>query len=187
MKPFCCGDRRDAELLRAASSAELSIDEVNPIWLKTPVAPFSAALIEGVEFDLERLISALADLEQRFDFVVVEGIGGWLVPIESDYFVADLAKQMGLPVLVVALNRLGCLSHTMLTVRSIAAHELTCAGVVLNAKDQIADTASTTNEAILRRISGVPILNALNEGMREFPATWRPLMRRHTNSGKLVD
>lgn len=187
MKPICCGDRQDAELLLAASSEGLSIDEVNPVWLKTPVAPFSAALIEGVEFDLERLTSILADLQERFDFVVVEGVGGWLVPIRSDYFVADLAKQMGLPVLVITLNRLGCLNHTMLTVQSIAAHELFCAGVVLNANNQIADIAFTTNEAILRKISEMPILNGLNEEMREFPAEWRPFITCHPNTATFAD
>ena len=97
----------------------LTIDEINPIWLKTPAAPFAAALVEQVDIDIPRILEAMVDLERRFDCVLVEGVGGWLVPIRADYFVSDLAAEMKLPVLVVAQNRLGCLNHSMLTIRSV--------------------------------------------------------------------
>lgn len=187
MKPICCGDRRDAEALLAAGSEGLAIDEVNPVWLKTPAAPYSAALIEGVDIHPEQLVSGFAELERRFECVIVEGVGGWLVPIKQDYCVADLAKQLGLPVLVVALNRLGCLNHTLLTIRSIAAHGLTCAGVILNAANQSADVASTTNEDILRKITEVPILPGLSTDMEEFPVQWRPFVRSNPNVGTSCD
>src|SRR5207245_403722 len=65
MKPICCGDRRDAGLLQANGSEGLTIDEVNPIWLKTPVAPFAAALVEKVEIDIERIVAAFSALQKR--------------------------------------------------------------------------------------------------------------------------
>lgn len=176
MKPICCGDRRDAELLLAASSEGLTIDELNPIWLKTPAAPYAAALIEQVEIDRSRLLSVLADLRSRFDFVVVEGVGGWLVPIQNDFFVGDLAAAMELPVVVAVHNRLGCLNHAMLTVRSVATHGLDCAGLVLNLRGGVPDIASATNEDILRRISGVPLLPMLKEEMDKVPAEWAPFL-----------
>jgi dethiobiotin synthetase len=132
MKPICCGDRRDAELLLPAGSEGLTIDEINPVWLKTSVAPFAAARIEQTPIDVEHIIAALRALQDRFEHVVVEGVGGWLVPIRADYFVSDLAVEMKLPVLMVAQNRLGCLNHIALTVRSIVKHGLPCAGIVLN-------------------------------------------------------
>lgn len=181
-KPICCGDRRDAELLLAASSEGLSIDEVNPVWLKTPLAPFSAALMENVEIQTDQLIAGLADLQQRFDLVLVEGVGGWLVPIKRDYFVADLAKQMALPVVVVALNRLGCLNHAMLTLRSVETSGLRCDGVVLNNANQSADVTSATNEKILRKISKFPLLPMLSTDMAKFPIEWQPVVQRHTNA-----
>lgn len=187
MKPICCGNRKDAELLLAASSEGLTIDEVNPVWLKTPVAPYSAALIENVVIQPDQLVSALAILQARFDFVVVEGVGGWLVPLRHDYFVADLAKDMKLPVMVVALNRLGCLNHTVLTTRSIAANGLACAGVALNAAKQMADVSSATNEEILRRISDVPILPGLTSDMKIFPPEWRPLAGFESNTEPSLD
>ncbi len=128
MKPICCGDRDDAQQLLAASSEGLTLDELNPVWLKTPAAPFSASLIEQVAIDEHSLIEKLRALEERFDSVLVEGVGGWLVPIRRDFFVADLAALMKLPVLVVALNRLGCLNHTILTVRSVRGARISLRG-----------------------------------------------------------
>jgi dethiobiotin synthetase len=176
MKPICCGDRRDAELLLAAGSDGLTIDDVNPIWLKTPTAPFAASLIEDVRIDSRPLIAGLQALRERFEVVIVEGVGGWLVPIRQDYFVSDLAKEMGLPVVVVALNRLGCLNHTMLTVRSIAANGVTCAGVVLNNVQQSADMATTTNGDILSKLLDVPLLPELGLETRELAPEWRQIL-----------
>ena len=172
MKPICCGDRDDAQQLLAASSEGLTIDELNPIWLKTPAAPFSASLIEHVEIDERMLIEKLRALEERFDSVVVEGVGGWLVPIRRDFFVADLAAQMKLPVLVVALNRLGCLNHTILTVRSVVVHGLVCAGVMLNSPEGVSDIASTTNADILRQVLDVPIVSSLPADGAGLNAEW---------------
>lgn len=172
MKPICCGDRDDAQQLLAASSEGVTIDELNPVWLKTPAAPFSASLIEQVEIDELSLIEKLRALEKQFDSVVVEGVGGWLVPIRRDFFVADLAALMKLPVLVVALNRLGCLNHTILTVRSVMAHGLVCAGVVLNSPDRASDVASTTNAEILRQILHVPIVSSWPEEAAGLTPEW---------------
>ncbi|MEP6821956.1 MAG: dethiobiotin synthase [Chthoniobacterales bacterium] len=174
MKPICCGDREDAELLLEASSEGLSIDEVNPIWLKTPAAPLTASRIEEARIETPRLLSGLADLKKRYDFVVVEGVGGWLVPISENYFVADLAVEMNLPVMVVAMNRLGCLNHTLLTVRSVEAHGLDCGGILLNSpKGMEADIAVETNSEILEITSGVPILPGLNADLSSVPANLR--------------
>jgi dethiobiotin synthetase len=172
MKPLCCGDRADAERLLAASSEGLTIDELNRVWLKTPAAPFSASLIEEVEIDEAHLVEALRKIEERFDFVLVEGVGGWLVPIRRDFFVSDLAARMDLPVMVIAQNRLGCLNHTILTVRSVREHGLVCAGVVLNETAAPTDIASSTNADILRRVLDVPILPALPENSVELTPEW---------------
>lgn len=175
-KPICCGDREDADLLLAASSEGITIDEVNPVWLRTPAAPFAASLIEGVEIKIEPLLERLDDLRRRYDVVVVEGVGGWLVPLRRDYFVSDLAREMRLPVLVVARNRLGCLNHTLLTVRSVADAHLSCAGVVLNSVSGAEDFSSTTNASVLAQIVDVPILSALTVESGTLPPEWRQLL-----------
>ncbi len=175
-KPICCGDRRDAELLLAAGMDGLTIDEVNPLWLKTPAAPFAAALVEDVKIDIEILLGAFAALQKRADYVFVEGVGGWLVPIRSDYFVSDLAAGMNLPVLVVAQNRLGCLNHTALTVRNIVSYGLRCVGVALNSPFGETDPAVATNAEILGKIVDVPILPGLVENMTELPPAWSQII-----------
>jgi dethiobiotin synthetase len=119
MKPICCGDRRDAQTLLAAGSDCVTIDQVNPVWLKTPAAPIVGALTEGVTVDIEQILATFRSLKERVEHVIVEGTGRWLVPIRSDYFVSDLDAAMKLPGLVVALNRLGCLNHAALTVQSV--------------------------------------------------------------------
>ena len=173
MKPICCGDRQDAELLLAAGGVGLTIDDVNAVWLRTPAAPIVGSLTEEVSIDIERILAAFHALQNRVEHVIVEGVGGWLVPIRSDYFVSDLAVEMKLPVLVVAQNRLGCLNHTALTVRSVAEHKLRCLGVALIAAPGTSDIAAATNADILKRILNVPVLDGLCENLMELPAGWR--------------
>jgi dethiobiotin synthetase len=173
MKPICCGDRRDAELLLAAGSDGLTIDDVNPVWLKTPAAPIVGSLMEGVNIDIEQILAAFRALQNRMEHIIVEGVGGWLVPIRSDYFVSDLAIELGLPVLVVAQNRLGCLNHAVLTVRSVLQHKLPCVCVALNGVPDTSDIAAVTNADILKKILNVPLLSGLGENLMELPADWR--------------
>jgi dethiobiotin synthetase len=175
-KPICCGDRDDAELLLTASSNGLTIDEINPLWLKTPAAPLTAAQVEEVEIDIDLLLAALRALQQRVHYVFVEGVGGWLVPIRADYFISDLAAEMGFPVLVVTQNRLGCLNHTMLTVRSIANQGLHCAGIALNNRLGETDIAVATNAQILEKIVDIPVLTGLAENVSQLPTSWRQII-----------
>jgi dethiobiotin synthetase len=175
-KPICCGDRRDAELLLSESANGLTTDEINPLWLKTPAAPLTAAQIEAVNINIEPLLDAFRKLAALVDDVFVEGVGGWMVPVRSDYFVKDLAVEIGLPVLVVARNRLGCLNHTLLTVGSVQAADLRCAGVVLNSPSGDPDIAQTTNADILASVLDVPLLPELAENTAELPQEWRQIL-----------
>ncbi|HEX4653020.1 MAG TPA: dethiobiotin synthase [Candidatus Udaeobacter sp.] len=93
IKPICCGDRRDAEALLAAGSDGLNIDDVNPVWLKTPAAPIVGSLLEKVAIDVDRILAAFSVLQGDVEYVIVEGTGGWMVPLRSNYFVGDLASR----------------------------------------------------------------------------------------------
>ncbi len=176
MKAICCGDRRDAEALLAADSDCVTIDQVNPVWLKTPAAPIVGAFMEKVTIDIEHILAAFHALQDRVEHVIVEGTGGWLVLIRSDYFVSDLAAAMKLPVLVVAQNRLGCLNHAALTVRSVARYQLRCVGLVLNSTEKTNDIAALTNANILKRVLDVPMLAGLGENLTELPVDWRLML-----------
>jgi dethiobiotin synthetase len=176
MKPICCGDRRDAEFLLAAGSDGLTIDDVNPVWLKTPAAPIVGSLMEKVDIDVGHILAAFHSLQNRVEHVIVEGTGGWMVPIHRNYFVSDLAVAMKVPVLAVAYNRLGCLNHAVLTVKNILGHRLRCVGLVLNSAEETGDVATLTNADILKKILDVPLLCRLGENLIELPADWRLML-----------
>lgn len=177
MKPICCGDRGDAQLLAAAGSDGLTLEEINPVWLKTPSAPFTAAEIENFEFQPEIFSERFHALAEKVEHVFVEGVGGWRVPITLNFYVSDLAAALALPVLVVTQNRLGCLNHTFLTVESIQQKGLICAGVVLNEPPGQSDVAMVTNRDVMQRLCGVPVLTGLAEEMAVLGADWRAIVR----------
>lgn len=181
MKPICCGDRQDAEVLLAAGSDSLTIDDVNPVWLKTPAAPFVGSLMEKVDIDIDRILAAFRSLQSQVEQVIVEGTGGWMVPIQRSYFFSDLATAMNLPVLAIAYNRLGCLNHAVLTVQSILGHGLRCVGLVLNNVQETGDIAALTNADILRKILDVPVLGGLGESLTELPTDWRLMLDSTTD------
>ena len=90
--------------------------------------------------------------------VLAEGVGGWKVPCTADKTMADLAVELGWPVIVVVDNRLGALNHTLLTLESIASHGLSCAGLILNQPEEERDAASISNTAVLSQLVEAPIL-----------------------------
>lgn len=167
-KPICCGDRDDAIQLQTAGDPNLTLDEVNPVWLRTPAAPLTATRAEKRTIDLTALRAGFDRLIARVDFVAVEGVGGWMVPITSDYLSNHLAADLALPVIVIARNRLGCLNHVLLTVRAIEADGLTCAGVVLNDFGEEADLAMTTNFEILQRCLTAPVFSGFGSDFAQF-------------------
>jgi len=168
MKPICCGGREDAERLRASADFSISLDDVNPVWLRTAASPFTAAKLENREVDLDAIRTTFSRLRRERRSLVVEGVGGWLVPIQRDFFVSDLAAEMKLPILVVVANRLGALNHTLLTVRDIRTRGLNCAGLILNHLEPATDTATTTNRAVLETILDAPILFEVQLGQTEL-------------------
>jgi dethiobiotin synthetase len=157
-KPISCGDRDDAAILSAASG-NLAIDEVNPIHFSSGVAPHVAALLENQTINPAEIIASYRAISEKHDPVIVEGAGGWEVPITQTYFVSDLAKDLGLPVILVAANRLGALNHILLTLAAIEAKGLKCAGIILNQLEDEMDTPMITNKGIIESLTTVPLLD----------------------------
>ena len=167
MKPICCGGREDAEAIHAASDGAISLNDVNPVWLRTPAAPYTAAMIENRAIDLALIRETFARLRAAHASLIVEGVGGWRVPIARDYFISDLAAEFALPVAVVVANKLGALNHALLTIESIRARGLECAGVIFNHVTSAADDiAAITNRGMLEDILGVPILHEVAHGQQ---------------------
>ncbi len=158
LKPICCGGREDAELLHTASGGAIALNEINPVWLRAPAAPYAAAMIENRATDLALIRETFARTRTKHESLIVEGVGGWRVPITRDFFVSDLAAEFGLPVAVVVANRLGAINHALLTVESILAKGLVCAGLIFNRVSADDDVATATNAGVIEELAGVPIL-----------------------------
>jgi dethiobiotin synthetase len=161
LKPIASGDREDAELIREATGGILSLDEINPVHFREPAAPLVAARLENRMIDFVALNRKIAAM--HFSHFAVEGVGGWRVPLAPDYEVRDWARDLQLPVIVVARGTLGTLNHTLLTVDSIREAGLPCAGVVVNAGPESAsspdlDLARRRNVALLTELLRLPVL-----------------------------
>ncbi|MEW5303646.1 MAG: hypothetical protein WDW36_006317 [Sanguina aurantia] len=153
----------DALALLAAGSAPLPYERVNPIALSEPLAPHLAAAHEGVTISLPPLREAFDALLGEHERVVVEGVGGWLVPLGAGLFAADIALQWRLPVILVVGLRLGCINHALLTARAIQADGGRLLGWIGNRIDPdmlVADENIDT----LRALLPVPCLGLLPYG-----------------------
>lgn len=157
-KPISCGDREDAHILAAASGG-LEVDEVNTLHFNSALAPHVAALLENKTIDPTELVASYQHIAGKYSPVLVEGAGGWEVPITEKYFISDLATDLSLPVILVAGNRLGALNHILLSLSAIKAKGLTCAGIVLNQLEDEMDTPMITNKGILESLTDVPLLD----------------------------
>lgn len=125
----------DVAQLRAASNVESALADINPYAFMPPVAPHIAAQELGTEIELEVIKGAYERLSLQADMVVVEGVGGFRVPLGEGFDTADLAQELGLPVILVVGMRLGCLSHALLTAEAIERRGLFLAGWVANCID----------------------------------------------------
>lgn len=168
MKPLCAGDRDDAEALHRACEAAVPLNTINPVWYRTPVAPYTAAMVENRPADLALIRESFQGLRTRHRSLIVEGAGGWMVPIERDFFMADLAAEFGLPVALVVRNRLGAINHTLLTVRDIERRGIPFAGIIFNDAEPASDVAGATNRAILEDLLGKPHLLVIEPGQKEL-------------------
>jgi dethiobiotin synthetase len=109
----------DALQLQAGCNVQLDYRQINPVIFEPPVAPHIAAAHSGAHIDIADLIRAFQTVAAQCDWVVVEGVGGWYVPLNDEHTTADLAAAMGLPVIMVVGMRLGCLNHALLTAAAI--------------------------------------------------------------------
>lgn len=162
-KPVCCGDRKDVELLLAAGAAGPSAEEMNPVFFAQPLAPLVAGWMANEAFDQAAVLTAWEELSGKYEHILVEGAGGWEVPVTVGETMADVAVALGLPVVVVVNNRLGALNHTLLTVRAVRGRGLRCAAIVLNYPHDERDSASISNPAALREIfPDIPLVEVMH-------------------------
>ena len=173
MKPVASGcietihglQSEDALALRAASSTPLPpYTRSNPVALREPLSPHLAAAHEGVMIALPPLRTAFDALCAGHDAAVVEGVGGWRVPLAPGLFASEIAKQWNLPVILVVGLRLGCLSHALLSAEAILADGCRLVGWIGNRIDPAME-APEENLATLRELLPTPCLGVLPYGV----------------------
>jgi len=175
MKPVAAGAAlQDGQLvnddvvqLMAASNVEAPLSLINPYVFMPPVAPHIAAALAGISMSIPKLKSDFESLRDTAEVVVVEGAGGFLVPLNSSEDMADLAMALDLPVVLVVGMRLGCLNHALLTVAAIEARGLRLAGWIANSIDPQMTNFSENIESLKQRITApclglVPYLSSID-------------------------
>jgi dethiobiotin synthetase len=151
----------DAKLVKEMAGCESPLEDVCPYRFREPLAPSVAAEREGVAIDPERIVSAFERIRAAHDVTLVEGIGGFLVPITNDFWVPDLAVRLGLPLLVVGRLSLGTLNHSLLTLEAAERRGLQVLGIVLNAVTPPETVSEETNPEALTALTQVPLLGVL--------------------------
>ena len=174
MKPVAAGavlrdgvwHNDDADILAAEASVTLPQELTTPFLLQQPTAPHIAAAQENRTIEVAHILSCYRQLAEQADALVVEGVGGFRVPLNEREDTADLAQQLALPVVLVVGLRLGCINHAMLTVEAIAARGLRLAGWVANTADPHmlngdANIAALSNRIQAPLLGYVPRMDAL--------------------------
>ena len=165
MKPYSAGTREgrghpsaDAHVLAGAAGVDAG-EDINPVHQDLAAPPYADYLETGQRQDPARVVERYRSLARLHEVMVVEGMGGLMVPILADYFMADLARDMGLPVLVVAGNRVGSINHVVMTVNSCRSRGARVLGIVLNMIHDGYD--ERTMRRCLEGVLDVPVLGAI--------------------------
>jgi dethiobiotin synthetase len=148
----------DHELLRIAAGSFQSDDEIAPYRFGPPVSPHLGAELAATAIEPARLRRAASAARDGGDFLVCEGVGGFLVPLTLGYLVRDFARDLGLPVVIAAVPALGTINHTLLTVEAVRAVGLEAAAVVLTPWPDDPGEVESSNRAAIERLGGVRVL-----------------------------
>ncbi len=159
----------DAVRLVKAAGAHDSLKLINPYRFRKPLAPSLAAELEGNKIRISRIMNAYRTLLRRHDFMIIEGAGGIMVPLSGNYLYIDLARAIGLPLVVVARPGLGTINHTILTISALRERGLIIAGIVINYSDnRRPGLAEKTSPRAIEKISGVPVLGIVRYQTGKF-------------------
>ncbi|QPJ62660.1 MAG: dethiobiotin synthase [Candidatus Nitronauta litoralis] len=167
MKPVECGvdpecfsaSNSDARFLMETGGVEDNDVEVCPFRFKAPTSPYQAEFSEGRSVDLDSIISAFNKLKDRHSCMLVEGIGGLMVPLTSETVVADLAANLKLPLILVTRYSLGTQNHTLLTLEAARQKGLSVSGLIFNKTDPTPlSLIEQSQPALLSQWTGLPVL-----------------------------
>jgi dethiobiotin synthetase len=179
----------DAIFLKEFSGSDDDIDLINPYRLEHPLAPATAAEMEGVKIELKKIEEAYDRMKKNHDLMLVEGAGGLLVPLNDSLLIADLIKSLHLPALVIACSSLGTINHTLLTLRTAEVSGIEVLGVIINHVTPDQGLATETGVSSIKKFTHIPILGAFpfvehsKKNNREY---LRDLAERYVNISHLL-
>ena len=161
MKPFATGAtatkegliNEDARLIMQCSSKKVSYGLVNPFVCESPTAPTIAAKEENIRLDLDQIIKNYNTLKSMADIMVVEGIGGWRVPITDEYYLSEFVDRLNLSVILVVGVRLGCINHAILTAEAIRSDGHSLCGWASNRLDRVYSSGEETVKTLRKRLN----------------------------------
>lgn len=174
----------DVVQLRDASNVALPLEVVNPYAFEPPLAPHIAAEMARTSIDMQIILQAFKKAAEATDILVVEGVGGFRVPLSAHQDTADLAQALGLPVLLVVGLRLGCLSHALLTVEAIAARGLHLCGWIANGIDPHMAAQQENLQALRERIAAPCLAELPYQAQADF--NWAAVHMPSKMIGNLV-
>ncbi len=160
----------DGRFLKDIAGMDDTLELITPVRFESPLAPYMAASIEGAQVDLKKIFDAYRQLSGRYDFMIVEGIGGVMVPVaevakgkgSGVYFVIDLIRELGLPAVVVTRPALGTINHTLLTVSQLLNEGIDVRGIIINfSAPSDGSISEKTNPRALRRLCPVPVIGVI--------------------------
>lgn len=171
MKPIASGSQEDAKILKKAAEVNDNLEIINPVFLKKPLAPISAARLEKKKISLSKIFKSYNKLRKKYTFLIVEGIGGILVPIKSNFLVADLIKKLNLSIIIIARPNLGTINHILLTINAAKDYGLKIKGIIINYPKKPSPNyngrlAETTAPKIIKEIGKIPILGIVPYGAK---------------------
>jgi dethiobiotin synthetase len=174
MKPFATGNQiysrnfksQDTELLAAAANVGDMDDDLNPVYFPIAASPLMASMITKNHVSLKSVLSVFQRIRRRHEFVVVEGIGGIMVPLTNSYLLGDFVKLLGLQLIVVSRPNLGSVNHTLLTVNACKKYGLDIVGIIINRMPTKPDIVESMTPQFIRKLTGIPIIAIIPEQAR---------------------
>ncbi|OOZ41448.1 dethiobiotin synthase [Solemya elarraichensis gill symbiont] len=169
MKPIASGCEKtdeglrnsDALAIQAASSSRKAYELINPYAFEPPIAPHLAARKSSVLIDIEQIVNVASELAQDEDVILIEGVGGWMVPLGGGQMLADLVNALNLPVILVVGMRLGCINHALLSAEAIRASGLQLAGWIANSIDPDMDEQDSVLDPLKQQMDA-PLIGQMH-------------------------
>jgi dethiobiotin synthetase len=171
MKPFATGTdiyspkfrSEDTANLAKAANVQDGDDELNPIFFGIAASPFMASLIKNEKVSVKNSLHAFRKLKEKHDYILVEGIGGIMVPLTSNYVLADFVKLTNLPVIIVASVKLGSINHTLLTVAACEKYGLPISGIVINRMPSKPSQVQRLTPTFIHKLTDLPVISVMPE------------------------